>query len=106
MIAAAVAANRIAEGKCDLVIDRLQGTITLPQTFGRNEPVTISRRDVDDICPLVEKKEDSDGVTWKYPVIVKWHSGGEQQQARLAELSCLEAAQVLANSIREEVLTT
>jgi hypothetical protein len=106
VVVSTIVARRIGNGKTDLVLDRLRATLTLPQTFGRREPVTILRADLVGIRVLTEEKKDSDGcVTWTYAVTAQWHDpSGGLKEGKLAELNIEEAAQELAIAIRQEAL--
>jgi hypothetical protein len=97
-----IVARRIAMGKTDLVVDRLAGTFTLPQSFGRGEPVTISCAHLGEIRVVKEEKTDSEGcVTMIYAVAAQWRAAnGGMQEGRLAEFSIAEAAEELARAIR------
>jgi hypothetical protein len=98
-------ARRNATGRTDLVIDRFQRTCTFPPAFGRREPVTVSCADLEAINVVTERKKDNEGhETVAHAVIAMWHDAqGGVQQARLAELSRKDAAEVLVASILQAV---
>jgi hypothetical protein len=99
------AARRISAGEADLIIDRLRGTVTLPRTFGRTEPLTVPRADLAGIDVLAVPKADSEGcVTWSYALIGRWRAAdGGLREGKLAELTSREVAEHLSAIIGEAV---
>lgn len=99
-------ARRINAGTTDLVIDRQRGTLTLPQTFGREKRITIRFADLAGVRVNAEEKKDGEGnVSMQYVVVVQWRLGdGPLHDERLAELTLEEAAKDLAMAIRHEVI--
>jgi hypothetical protein len=90
-------ARRAAAGRDDLVLDRLHRTLTLPQTFGRTEPVGIPLGDL--LAVEVVSKLDAERET-VYVLTVRWRDGADEHDARLAEWKVEEQAEQLAALIR------
>src|SRR5262249_46820404 len=81
-----ILAARVASGKADLVIDRFQRTLTLPQTFGRKEPVVVPMADLVAIEAVTVEKQASEGTIRQYVPTVRWRdAGGDLQEGKLAE---------------------
>jgi hypothetical protein len=88
--------RRIASGKGDLVIDRAGRTLTLPQSFGRAEPLTMPFADVLAVEVLVIETKDEDGHLVRYAPAVRWRDGGHVGEDKLVEWAVREQADRLA----------
>lgn len=100
----AVVARRIASGKSDFVIDHLQETFVLPQTFGRNTATALPLRDLVAIQVVETPTKDSDGFRkFVYYVSVQYRdASSELMEEKLMKLDVDEAADDLAAMIREK----
>jgi hypothetical protein len=90
-------ARRVASGEADLIIDHREQTLTLPQTFGRQEAVVVRLADLLAIQVAVVEKKDSDGRTTLYVPTLHWRdASGGSNEGILAEWSDEQLANQLA----------
>jgi hypothetical protein len=97
-------AHRNASGNFDLVINRINGYMTLPQTNGRKQCLSIPMRDLVAIRIDARVKTDNEGCRiWIYSVMAEWNDADRGlQDAKLAEGSTEQYAKALAALIREK----
>jgi hypothetical protein len=92
-----ITARANASGRFDLVIDRIQETITLPQESGRREPVVIRWCELLEIRVEAEERKNRDGDSiMTYAVMVYWQRGDADEsvdKARLATSITKESAE-------------
>ncbi|MBO0700943.1 MAG: hypothetical protein J2P46_21290, partial [Zavarzinella sp.] len=93
--------GRIKAGKDDLVIDRTARTITLPQSFGRREPVVIPLADVLSVEAVRIETKDEDGCQVRYAPTVRWRDGEEDKDGKVIEWADRRQAERLAAWITE-----
>jgi Protein of unknown function (DUF3592) len=78
--------SRIAAGRDDLVINRSEGTLTLPQSFGRTDSVVVPLNDVLTPEVVVVETKDENGHLIRYAPTVRWRGAdGEVRDGSLAE---------------------
>jgi hypothetical protein len=90
-------AIRVTSGKADLVINQCQRTLTLPQTFGRKEPVVVPLGNLLAIPVVAVRPKDKEGRRPLYAPTVRWRdTSGASKDEKLAEWGDKEQAERLA----------
>jgi hypothetical protein len=87
VLAYRVTARTVASGKSDVVINRIEETLTLPQTFGRLEPIVIPWADLTEVHVAEEERTDKEGAKSTFFVLkVRWQDSTGSHAAIVAEL--------------------
>jgi hypothetical protein len=78
---------RLASRHYDLVIDQTSGAVTLPQTFGRKVPLTLSTDQVRSVVVESIEQRDSEGSrSLKYAPTLVWQAPhGAEHREKLGE---------------------
>ena len=90
MLAAAAAAFcwtalRNASGKYDLLIDGQSQALTLPQTAGRRQSMTLPRGEIAGVCVQRRVSRLSSGSFYSYlPAVDRWESGAGLRREALS----------------------
>jgi hypothetical protein len=87
-----------ALGKCDLVIDRVRNTVTLPQTFGRKKAIVVPLADV--LAVEVVQGKDKEGDATFTPTLRWRDAGGEERAGQLADGNDREFSEYLTDWVR------
>lgn len=98
-------ARRVWSGQADLVIDPLRKRITLPQTYGRREPLEVPFADVKEVAVVERVSRDSDGPTYTYEPTLRCVDprAGYVKDAVLAKWRDRAKAEAFAAWLRERL---
>jgi hypothetical protein len=96
---------RVASGRYDLVIHQTSGALTLPQTFGRKVPQTLSADQVRSVIVETIEQRDSEGSrSLKYAPTLVWQAPhGAEHRDKLGEWTNSARAEAFAAWLREHL---
>ena len=94
--------RRIQSGAEDLVLDQGSRALTLPRTFGRQESVTVSFREVTDVTVVkVERPTRRSRASYTWAPTIQFKDGREAQT--LADWKNNEKAEAFTAWLREKI---
>ena len=105
VIAYVLVASVLARGFKDLVLDFVHDTLTLPETCGRRESITIAFADLESVQTDNVSRQDSEGETQlRYAPTVRWRGRDSAlMEARLTEWRSEERAIRFVDWLRERL---